>query len=354
MQSLGETTRIGWIDTAKGIGILCVVAGHTVSAGHTYIFWFHMPLFFFLSGYLYNPGASLFSFAQRKFRRLLVPYFSFLILLSIPDYALCVKTAHNGPAPGIINQLVSLTLTKLYGGRDLYGWFDIFWFVTCLFLTQQIFHICHTLCKGNAVTLAGIMLFFYGYTVADYFTGVEQLPLFWGLNVVPMAVVFFFMGYIQRRITYRSFHFYLSLGTLAAAIFMQQKGIITHAFNMKWAAYGIPVVNVIVAYGCILVLMKTAQIIAHSTAASFLFSELGKASIIILFMHQAVHLSLTSRFGAIQGFVLITTIVAALYFMYCVCASSKVLSHLFIGGKQRFSIPIFLQGKIKLSYFSKR
>ena len=45
-------TRIEWIDFAKGLTILLVVVGHTISNGliRGSIFSFHMPLFFFLSG----------------------------------------------------------------------------------------------------------------------------------------------------------------------------------------------------------------------------------------------------------------------------------------------------------------
>ena len=57
-----NTKRLDWIDIAKGIGIILVVLGHTLVpqvretgfAGFLWIFIynFHMPLFFFLSGYL--------------------------------------------------------------------------------------------------------------------------------------------------------------------------------------------------------------------------------------------------------------------------------------------------------------
>ena len=52
--------RIAWLDTAKGIGIILVVLGHSMSpilTGHMvmeslykFLYMFHMPLFFFLSG----------------------------------------------------------------------------------------------------------------------------------------------------------------------------------------------------------------------------------------------------------------------------------------------------------------
>lgn len=45
-------SRIKWIDNARAIGILLVVLGHSLipASIQTYIYSFHMPLFFFLSG----------------------------------------------------------------------------------------------------------------------------------------------------------------------------------------------------------------------------------------------------------------------------------------------------------------
>ncbi len=57
---MGEK-RIEWIDTAKGIGIVLVVVGHTSfvpKAMINLIFAFHMPLFFFLSGCVYKKKSN--------------------------------------------------------------------------------------------------------------------------------------------------------------------------------------------------------------------------------------------------------------------------------------------------------
>ena len=49
------TKRIEWIDTAKGIGLICVILGHMrVPYLSTWIYTFHMPLFFFLSGAVFS------------------------------------------------------------------------------------------------------------------------------------------------------------------------------------------------------------------------------------------------------------------------------------------------------------
>lgn len=45
--------HLNWIDYIKGIGIILVVIGHTTDIGDTWRVWiytFHMPLFFCISG----------------------------------------------------------------------------------------------------------------------------------------------------------------------------------------------------------------------------------------------------------------------------------------------------------------
>ena len=53
-----KTNRLNWIDSAKGLLILLVVLGHMSDINgelKNWIFTFHMPAFFIISGYLYKP-----------------------------------------------------------------------------------------------------------------------------------------------------------------------------------------------------------------------------------------------------------------------------------------------------------
>lgn len=76
-----------WIDYAKAIGITTVVMGHSVYTNPhivSVIFLFHMPLFFFISGYLFNAKKSIADITKSNLKTLLVPYILFnLILLGI-------------------------------------------------------------------------------------------------------------------------------------------------------------------------------------------------------------------------------------------------------------------------------
>ncbi len=72
--------RLHWIDALKGFGISLVVFAHysLPVALDTYVFSFHMPLFFFISGLLFNftkYAQSASSFIKGRLNSLIVPYF---------------------------------------------------------------------------------------------------------------------------------------------------------------------------------------------------------------------------------------------------------------------------------------
>ena len=92
--------RLGWIDIARGIGIIFVVLGHTlpkvIRENHLwamnmydFIYFFHMNLMFFISGIAFNISAVKYKtsknvdYVGKKVKKLLVPYvsYSFLIFL---------------------------------------------------------------------------------------------------------------------------------------------------------------------------------------------------------------------------------------------------------------------------------
>ena len=66
-----------WIDNAKGIGILFIMISHTPFGAKYYSFFsFQVPLFFVLSGYLFNEYKySMKQFWKIKIRKMLITYF---------------------------------------------------------------------------------------------------------------------------------------------------------------------------------------------------------------------------------------------------------------------------------------
>ena len=62
------------LDVLKGLGIILMIIGHVPSPIRKVIFSFHMPLFFFISGYLYKDRKASEIIAKNA-RKVLLPYF---------------------------------------------------------------------------------------------------------------------------------------------------------------------------------------------------------------------------------------------------------------------------------------
>ena len=125
--------RIQWIDVLRGVGILLVVAGHTQIPIHKYIYGFHMPLFFFISGYLWKSTNRV-RFCS-YFRRYIIPYF---ILCAI-NLMICV------PMKLVQGERFSIVRKYLAGilySRGTVEWMpncSPLWFLTAIFFSSILF-----------------------------------------------------------------------------------------------------------------------------------------------------------------------------------------------------------------------
>lgn len=80
--------RINWIDWGKAIGIFLVVIGHCPYDDHTaiyqqFIYSFHMPLFFLLSGILFTTPDNFKNLLKKNITSLIIPYILFNIIVFI-------------------------------------------------------------------------------------------------------------------------------------------------------------------------------------------------------------------------------------------------------------------------------
>lgn len=104
--------RMRSIDIAKGIAIVSIIVGHLrFTLGDSYrplsifVFLYHVPVFFIVSGYFLSDKTRLSSFIASKARRLLVPYYVTCVVLAVlliavfsfdtPPYSTSYGSFHN-------------------------------------------------------------------------------------------------------------------------------------------------------------------------------------------------------------------------------------------------------------------
>ena len=184
--------RIDWIDYAKALGVFLVIMGHTYK-GYSFIGWiysFHMPLFFFLSGTtLKIEQISCKEFFKKRVKALLIPYILYSAVYIILEV---VKGALNGNIDGTMKYFLRDAFW-IRGEQATIG----LWFLPLLFLVEVLLM---AVCKGirNKNLRAGTVLFItvIGFLYADKIG--KALP--WGLDAAFVVIFFLYAGYVFQQV----------------------------------------------------------------------------------------------------------------------------------------------------------
>lgn len=132
-----NTKRLSYLDMAKGIGIILVVAGHSGLISDNALTWlasFHMPLFFIVSGMLlrhkkeeekeYRLSMS------KKARGILLPYLYFSVIYIVINIFYIIR--HPDLFTWDIVTKAVVETVSLYG-------ISVLWFLPALFMGEAVF-----------------------------------------------------------------------------------------------------------------------------------------------------------------------------------------------------------------------
>jgi fucose 4-O-acetylase-like acetyltransferase len=197
--------RLRWVDTLKGIGIILVVfAHHSLPATlDTYIYSFHMPLFFFVSGFLFDIGkyaGSTASFVRRRFGSLIVPYLFFALLTCL--FYFLLDTVFE---PEITNidffeaDTLYMIYSILFSPGTLVSYNPPLWFLPCLFVTELLFYKFVKKSWGDQKQL--ILLLIAAGVIGYLYPAFVSFRLPWNADVALSAVVFYGAGNLFRKFT---------------------------------------------------------------------------------------------------------------------------------------------------------
>lgn len=199
------STRNRLIDIVKGLGILLVVVGHFNPAGapvwyevlRQWIYSFHMPLFLFVSGYLYmtvshrpdvSDCSSLTIYLKRKASRLMLPYLVFSIL------AITLKLLSQG------NALVDHPVTPMAYLHMLWrpeaGY--LYWYVWSLLTFLIIIPFFRTKRSRMVLFLCALLLHYYVVLHETYgcFSFITSLTDLFALDQSCRMFLWFMLGVI--------------------------------------------------------------------------------------------------------------------------------------------------------------
>lgn len=185
------------IDVLKGIGIIFVIMGHIQKYIPKnlllYIYSFHMPLFFYVSGFLYKEKYEQMNTKEyiiKRAKQLVYPYFTLYVInllwLIIKDHSIS----------SIAKYLISFGYSNYIFDSNYVG---AVWFLLCLFVVEIIYFILKK--KNSKIFLNSSLILFLTFGIAisqlikyKYF----RLP-FW-TDIALFGIIFYHIGVITKRV----------------------------------------------------------------------------------------------------------------------------------------------------------
>lgn len=273
------------IDIAKGIGIILVVLGHLSSPMYEvdwldcvrgFVYQYHIPLFFFLSGFFMKMGEPWGVFLRKKVTRLYLPYvISNLVFLAVYAFA----HARNGDEIVVLDTvkhavkvLLGMAVTPLGGAT---------WFLFVLFISQILYRISGQLFSriggkymGLAMVSLGVlsMLFHPEFCVSKAL--VAMLFLYFGQLVQGEK----FKTILHELTPYKVVFFIISV--VATLVCAQVNNV-----DMSQGEYGNPLLFLMSSAAGFLMTIYASELISKTSHCKRFLSCLGTSTMWVLVLH---------------------------------------------------------------------
>lgn len=294
--------RLEWIDNIRGVMIILVAIGHIITDGsidNTFNSIMRMPTFFMISGFLFK-FKPIKPYLKHKFTHLIIPYFIYLIpILAIQMYL-------EG------NSFLEYVTRLILGGAFLYGQSGVFWFITCLFFTQQIFNLFN---GWPTQKIALIMLLFLStaYINAIFFPNI-LIPM--SINVCLYSCPLFFLGFIfKKHIEKINVPIILPIIILLLIYVLSTFYFNNLYTNMSHREYGVPFLSFILSVIsglCVILLFKPFKNLHF-------FSFFGRASLVIMYLHVPIKYILLFHLPSLNQWIILLLAVlipTSLYYLF--------------------------------------
>ena len=258
------------IDMARGVGALLVVFGHSFTGTpQAAVYLFHMPLFFLLSGLLFQERAWPVFFASRL-RNLVLPSLAFALLVAIAAVAWS-GILHSSWSPSVAEKAAKAK-----------GMFVVFWFPLALLIGEISLNASQRFGKPGNIIIGLTLTISY---IGAWFGIKTPLSLFAALHCIAM---------LRAGMILRGVHiarpwpwFVAALAAIACGLFAP--GL---SYNMKEEYFGVPVVSflvsIIISVGILLVCEKLKRL----KNIENILSLLGSNALALMFLQQPIQVTL--------------------------------------------------------------
>lgn len=288
------------IDIAKGIGIFLVIWAHTICPISAQIYVFHMPLFFLVSGYLFNSRDSIKLTFAKKIKSLAIPFLFFLLFQRI-GYILVFLLAGTFKTSYLL-------LWKPIPVRGVMG---VLWFILALFVVTMTYSVIAKIPSRLLRSVVSLL-----FTLGGYLLYVYQIHLPIHLDSSMSMIFFFFFGHLLATFDLKkvgSVRNWMVLTLLSTALFL---------LCLK---YYLPEINIVdntisgnfvwsigmMLLGCIMVLIQS-KLIDYIPKVNVWLAYIGMNSLTIFAIHtvilEAVYLVYPKDTVSVPGGVIVSLV----------------------------------------------
>lgn len=282
-----------YIAIAKALGIMLMVVGHSGCPDYLYrfIYMFHMPLFFFCSGFFMKPAEKFVDvrkFVFRRFKGLYWPYVKWSLLFLLfhnlflswelydPDYINYYSRSD------FIDRFLHIVFTMT--GHDQLA--DPFWFFKQLLLSSILVFVVEYALRSFRSKLKYLIVFLVllSLTIISKFFG-WGLPVIWNLSIIFLSACFFFLGYIYKRFELKSIPPYL--GFLALMILILGVYLYDDYLDMLWYTWKNVTLYIVMALVGVFMALSFSQIMERTPFNHILY-YIGNHTMIIFILHLLI------------------------------------------------------------------
>lgn len=256
--------RVGYVDLYRGIGIILMIMAHIGFGGvfDHYIHSFHMPMFFFVSGYFFKQNSAH-KFFKQKIKTLLLPYILYAIFIYLGWKAL-----FRNPEDSLIRTLLYMNSTKFVAAA--------LWFLTALFVSNAVYWLIHTFAKRDIyISILVLLIALCGNLIHFFYAE----PCIFAFDAGFVGAGIMHIGYLCRnfrdKATEKAMNLKWSeivfgLAMLSCLIFVNGK------VNMREGDYGIVPLFWINSIGMCVVLWNASRKIAEMIRSDYLRESINK------------------------------------------------------------------------------
>lgn len=274
------SNRLLEFDIAKGVAIIAVIIGHMGnSMVDRFVYVFHMPFFFLISGYFLSTKGDYVDFVKKKANGLIVPYVVsciFIIILYLLVFYIWGYQARRDLVGWIVASLYGAA-AKMMPPLDCIGYIGATWFLLALFWALCIIRYFS---ESKYFFYIICIVSFVGYYTAQTI----QLPF--SIQEGFLACFFVYIGFVCKRVDvlYKTPNIYIVMFLVLVVIW---EVYFYKELKLANCTLGNGLMDVIAALSACYLVFKLCLWLKCNFVLSSLLSFYGRNSLIVLVFHNA-------------------------------------------------------------------